>query len=211
MVIGIETLLGNIPDFFVDALKDSLELIPLLFIVFIAVEIFENYFSHKENLFLKYSQKIGPLVGALLAIIPQCGFSVIASTLYIKRLISMGSLIAIYIATSDEAVPILLASPSKIHYLIPLLSTKLVLAIIVGYSVDFIFKQSYKKEEISVSEEDIEHLEVEACCKHSIPEKSKWSILIHPIKHTFNIWCFIFLVCLALNYVFFKFGAQNIA
>lgn|SRR5574344_324632 len=211
--MAIESLLNFLPEFVSDAFSDSLELIPLLFVVFVFVEILENYFSHKESVILKYSKKFGPLLGAMLAIIPQCGFSVIASMLYIKKLISMGSLIAIYIATSDEAIPILIATPSKAHYLIPLLSAKFIIAVIVGYSIDLLFHKSYKSVVDSTPETDfdVDHIDVDACCNHNLSGKSKWSLIIHPIKHTFNIWAFILLVCIALNYVFFKFGAQNIA
>lgn len=193
----ITDLLSGIPEFAADAIKDSINLLPFLFIIFVFIELFEHYFSKKIVAFLRYSKKIGPVIGAIFAIIPQCGFSVVASVLYVKRFISAGTLIAVYIATSDEAIPIIMSEPSQFSEVIKIVGIKLFLAIFAGYLTDFIFKS----ETVSL-EEDITVDSEKGCCNHSISEHKFAEIILHPIKHTFIIFLFILAVCLGLNYMF---------
>lgn len=198
---------GNLPEYLIDALKDSLNLIPFLFVIFLFIEIFEYYFSHKIKDFFKCSKGIGPLVGALAAIIPQCGFSVIISTLYIRKFVSVGTLLAVYIATSDEAIPILMASPNQMHSMLKIILVKCVLAIIVGYLADFIVAKIPHTQDSAIVEEIDDE---KGCCGHDIVEKKMTRFILHPFKHTIHIFVFIFFVCLALNYLFTTFGMQNI-
>ena len=130
----IDKLINNLPiaDFAKDALCDSIHLVPFLFIIFLFIELFETYFSNKVEHISHYSRKFGPLFGAILAGLPQCGFSVIATPLYINRVITKGTLIAIYISTSDEAIPILLSYPSCFKDILPLLGVKILLGITAG-------------------------------------------------------------------------------
>ena len=131
---------GFLPDFLKDALIDSLNLIPFLFLIFLIIEFIERYYAKKRHLFVLWIKKIGPLFGSLFASLPQCGFSVIASTLYIRKFITKGTLIGIYLATSDEAIPILLAEPTKINYVLPIIGVKILICICAGYLIDFILK-----------------------------------------------------------------------
>lgn len=183
------------PDFVKDALIDSINLLPLLFIIFFIIEIFEIYFSKKINLIAEHSRKSGPLIGALTALIPQCGFSIIASTLYIKRLISKGTLLAVYISTSDEAIPVLLAHPNMFGQILPILGTKFILALLTGYAADFIFRTG------ETQHGETADIEETGCCSHEITNNAfkKRNLLIHPLKHTFNIFIFILIVTLILN------------
>ena len=88
--------IGFLPEFAKDALIDSLNLVPFLFLVFVLIEVIEQYFAKKKHLLVFFMKKIGPLFGSLFASIPQCGFSVIASTLYTRRILSRGTLLAVY-------------------------------------------------------------------------------------------------------------------
>lgn len=185
-------------DWAVDAICDSFAVLPFLFVIFLLVEFFEFYFSDKVNKFMKTAKRTGPLIGSTAAIIPQCGFSVIASTLYVRRFITKGTLIAIYLATSDEAIPVLLSNPSAYHYVFPVILTKLLIAIPAGYLVDFIFKQNDLVEEEN-SDEHIEDVET-GCCKHELLTHHRKELLIHPIKHTLHTFVFILLITLVLNY-----------
>ena len=108
-----------------DAFIDSLNLVPFLFVIFVIIEICENHFSHKINDIKKGSKNLGPIVGALFGVFPQCGFSVIAAMLYIKRMITKGTLIAVFISTSDEAIPVLLASPNQFYPMIKIIFIKM--------------------------------------------------------------------------------------
>ncbi len=200
-----EQFIGNIPEFVIDAFKDSAKLLPFLFIIFLFIELFENYFSQKIVSILRFSQKIGPVAGAVFAIVPQCGFSVIASVLYVKNFISTGTLVAVYIATSDEAIPILLSEPSMFLTVCKIIIIKLILAVISGYFIDFFFKTK----QISFSDKMDFNLE-KGCCNHSIYENKIFSVIFHPIKHTLIIFLFIFAVCTGLNYMFDVLSEQKI-
>lgn len=193
----ITSLLSRIPEFAADAIADSVSLLPFLFIIFVFIELFEHYFSKKVVSFLRYSKKIGPVIGAVCAIVPQCGFSVVASVLYVKKFISAGTLIAVYIATSDEAIPIIIAEPSGFVAVIKIVAVKLFLAIFAGYLTDFIIKPKSV-----ISADNIDNINEKGCCNHEISGHKILEILWHPVKHTFIIFLFIFAVCLGLNYMF---------
>ena len=202
------------PEYFMDALidafKDSLALVPFLFVIFIFIEVFEQFFSHKINGFVKCAKNVGPIIGTLAAVVPQCGFSVIASTLYIRKFISVGTLLAVYIATSDEAIPILIASPNQFLPMLKIILIKCVMAVLVGYSIDFIFEKIFKqKQEHPTVDAEIEDDE-KGCCGHAIKERKRIKYLLHPFLHTVRIFLFIFVVCLILNCLFEQFGLENI-
>ena len=206
----LDFIINFLPEFVIDALKDSLSLVPFLFIIFVLIEVFEGYFSHRIKDFVKFSKGIGPLIGTLAAVIPQCGFSVIASTLYIRRFISIGTLLAVYIATSDEAIPVLLAKPQYYKEMVAIVVIKCIMAIIAGYSIDFVYEKIFKKkQELSEEEADISD-DQKGCCGHCIKERKRDRFIFHPLKHTAHIWIFIFAVCLILNWLFEKFGIENI-
>lgn len=188
----------GMPDWLADAIIDSFHILPLLFIVFVIIELIEFFCSEKINSFMKKSEKAAPIIGSLAAILPQCGFSVIASTLYIRRFITKGTLTAIYLATSDEAIPILLAEPSHTHYVLPVIGIKLATGIIAGYLIDFILKD---KKYIPIVEEKDEVPDDEGCCCHSVSNRRKRELIIHPVKHTFNIFVFILLITILLNFL----------
>lgn len=200
----------NVPEFLEEAIAESINLIPFLFIIFVFIEIFENYFSEKiENLSLS-SRLWGPLIGSCLASIPQCGFSIIATILYIKKFISLGTLLAVYIATSDEAIPILLAEPNNISTIIPVICTKIVLGLVVGYLVDFIFKTEIKTTKDEAQEIEEIEMHEEGCCHSEIHSTVK-KLFIHPLKHTFNIFLFILIInCLLSTALTYANGVVNL-
>ncbi len=194
----IDNLIAKLPlaDWVLDGICDSIHLIPFLFIVFLIIEILEFYYADKINQALKKTGKSGVVVGALAAIFPQCGFSVIASSLYVKRIITRGTLIAVYLSTSDETIPILLATPEKAYFIIPIIGLKLFIGILAGYFIDFVIPQK----NITVSGDINEHITEEGCCKHDLEHRNKRELIIHPVLHTINIWGFILIVTLILNY-----------
>ena len=130
-----------------DALIDTLKIFPILLLSYIVIEIVENKLSHKMT--SKITSKFAPVAGAGLGLIPQCGFSVVATDMFSKKKITMGTLIAIFIATSDEAIPLILAQPDKILTLLPLLLIKFIYGIIIGYVLDLIVKLVKKKDNIN--------------------------------------------------------------
>lgn len=200
---GFDSWIENlgIADWLADAIIDSLHILPLLFLVFLVIEIIEYFYAEKINDFMKKSEKSAPPIGSLAAIIPQCGFSVIASTLYIRKFITKGTLIAIYLATSDEAIPILLAEPSQIHYVLPIIGVKIVIAIIAGYLIDFILKDNKYISIQPKHDDNCVHCEEDGCCHHSVSRRRKRDLIYHPLHHTCNIFVFILLITVLLNFL----------
>lgn len=202
--------IGFLPEFFKEALIDSLNLIPFLFLVFLLIEVIEQYFTKKRHLFVFFIKKIGPLFGSLFASIPQCGFSVIASTLYTRRILSRGTLVSVYLATSDEAIPILLTYPSKMYLILPIILVKIIIAVIIGYTVDLLI--SYKAND-PVPEEQPKQADIHnehGCCQHKLVEASKTKdFWLHPLKHTFNIFVFILIVSVILGFIISKVGTEE--
>ncbi len=192
-----------LPEWAADAVVDSIKTIPFLFLVFLFIELFEHFWANKIKSFLKASKNLGPFVGSLAASIPQCGFSIVASTLYTKKFITRGTIIAVYLATSDEAIPVLLMYPEYLKYILPLILIKLVIAIPVGYLVDFLLNSENETENIEEEEN------IEGCCRHEIVAHKKTDFLIHPTKHTINIFLFILVLTLILNYLLNIFNIEK--
>lgn len=213
----IITSMQNIYLSFLDAIKDTASIIPFLLLIFIAIEVIEHFYYDKILSFINYSKKkdaskkdifrkigIGPFLGTILAAIPQCGLSVIASTLYCKHMVSKGTLIAVYLATSDEAIPVLISNPAGYKAVLPLLAVKIITALIAGYLIDFFIpSKKYSKQEN-------EHIHIEkGCHSHNIAASSKKEILkeliFHPLVHTLSVAFFVFLVTFLINLIFSTF------
>ena len=212
MFAGFDGIIENfgMPDWLCDAILDSFHILPLLFIVFFIIELIEFFYSEKINSFMKKSEKSAPLIGSLAAIIPQCGFSVIASTLYIRRFITKGTLIGIYLATSDEAIPILLANPTHTHLVVPVVGLKLFIGIIAGYLIDFILKDKKYIPIVEETDSDDDLHADEGCCHHSVSHRRKRELIYHPLKHTFNIFIFILLITVILNFVLAVYAEHSV-
>ena len=207
--LPVDTLIEKMPlaDWLADALKDSLHLLPFLFFIFVVIEVIEYFYSNKMTKFAKYSGKAGPLAGSLAASFPQCGFSVIASTLYTKKLITKGTLLAVYLSTSDEAIPVILSEPSKLYLVVPLLLTKIIIAIIAGYAIDFIIDKTKNNNSLNDTVEDTE--DEQGCCKHHINKPRKRDLIFHPVEHTFNVFIFILIITIGINYLVFTIGGEE--
>ncbi len=212
MFTGFDGIIENfgMPDWLCDAILDSFHILPLLFIVFFIIELIEFFYSEKINSFMKKSEKSAPLIGSLAAIIPQCGFSVIASTLYIRRFITKGTLIGIYLATSDEAIPILLANPTHTHLVVPVVGLKLFIGILAGYLIDFILKDKKYIPIVEEADSDDDLHADEGCCHHSVSHRRKRELIYHPLKHTFNIFIFILLITVILNFVLAVYAEHSV-
>ena len=165
---------------------DTLKIIPFIFLMYLIIE----YFEHKNNTFLSHflmkAKKAGPIFGSLFGSVPQCGFSVIASDLYAKGAITLGTLIAIFISTSDEAVPILLSHPKKAHLVVNLILIKLIFGIVFGFLVDFIYKKKIKPSCDKHEHEQHHHF-------HGNCESCGEGLIKPALIHTVKIFVFIFI------------------
>jgi hypothetical protein len=204
---------------FIDTLIDTLKAVPILFIIYFVIELLEYRYGKRVWEKIQKAGSAGPAIGSVAGSIPQCGFSVISSALYSQKLITIGTLLAVYLATSDEAIPIILSQPSKIKIIIPLILTKVVIAIVGGYFIDFIFRKSNKKilKHISAyaSGKDKGHhheIDEKACCSHTISKKPQIKELItHPLIHTLKIGAFIFIISFLINLAFDKIGTDGLS
>lgn len=191
-----------------DSFLDSLKVFVIVFILYVLFSFIEGkiitYFEKKK----KYS----PLIGASIGLIPQCGFSIVSVDLYKKKYITIGTLMAVFIACSDEAVPIILSYPNKAYLVIYLLITKFIIALIFGYLIDFIaYKQEIKKHD----EEHEKLLIHSGCCHHEIEEnitkenKVKRHLL-HPLIHSLKLFGYVLVINLIFGLIIYFIGENSI-
>lgn len=172
-------------DIFIDTVVDSLKLLPFLFLSFFLIEFIEHKCLDKSKKIIENSGKFGPLFGGLLGAIPQCGFSVLATNLYITRILSLGSLIAIYLSTSDEMLPIFITNKVPFNQIFLIVLIKVVVGILFGFIIDFIFRKKKKFDNNICDDCDCEE-----------------SLLKSSLIHTFKTVSFIFIITLILNILF---------
>ncbi|MFZ4632314.1 MAG: putative manganese transporter [Patescibacteria group bacterium] len=211
-------------EIFIDALIDSLKMVPLLFVVYVLIELFEYKLGNKIRKNIQKAKMSGPAIGTLVGSLPQCGFSVISTALYTQRLLTIGSLMAVYLATSDEAIPVILSQPDKAMLILPIVLTKIFIAVIAGYSLDLIYRKRNKitldhAQAYSQGNDVAEHhhevvIEEQACCGHCLSSSAKKfnpkELIIHPLIHTLKIFSFIFVISFLINLVIWKIGEGNL-
>lgn len=170
----------------IDTLIDGLKLLPFLLLTFLLIEYIEHKVNNKK--IISTSGKYGPVIGSLLGVFPQCGFSVSATNLYATRIITMGTLIAVYLSTSDEMLPILISERVAIITIIEIVFLKFMIGLLCGFIIDFFLKK----------ERQSNNLEIDHLCNHEHCHCEK-GILKSSIIHTINILIFILLTSFLLN------------
>ena len=185
-----------------DTLIDSIKLLPFLFITYLIMEYIEHKTKDKTKEAIKKSGKFGPLIGGVLGIVPQCGFSVSATNLYAARVITLGTLIAVYLSTSDEMLPIFISEAVPVTTILKILGVKLLIGVVAGFIIDFVIRlvNKGKQEE----EKIIDLCEKEHChCENGIVKSA--------LKHTINIFIFIVIITFIINLVIHFIGEDTIA
>jgi len=206
-----------------EAFIDCLKIFPILFLVYLLVE----YLTHKRqekfiNLFKKQN-KFGPLLGSLLGCVPQCGFSLVLADMFNHKLIGIGTLIAVFVATSDEAIPILLSYPDKILTILMLILVKFVFALFFGYLFHFIFsllsKMNHEKQNLAnggaiiTSQEYLHNHDCQIDENHMHHHKHDKeitspcdccsdNIFLESLKHCLKILLYVFVANLIINLIF---------
>lgn len=165
------------------------------------MEYLEHKTSKKSKEIVKKSGKVGPLVGGALGAFPQCGFSVMASNLYAARIITVGTLVAIMLSTSDEMLPLLLSEGTDIGIVMKMLAIKVIIGIIAGFTIDYILRNRTVKKEQEIMHEMCEH-------DHCNCEEG---IFLSSIKHTLSIFLFILLFTFVLNTIIYYIGEDTLA
>ncbi len=189
-----------------ETLIDGVKLLPFLFIAYLIMEYIEHKTSEKTKKLIKKSGKYGPLLGGILGIFPQCGFSAVAANLYAGRIISMGTLIAIFLSTSDEMLPVLISERAPWQTILLTLSIKLIVGIIAGFAIDLIINIYRKSKKIKSEEENIAEI-----CEHDHCNCEKGGVVKSAIKHTISIFIFIIIITFLLNTAIHYIGEENIS
>ena len=188
-------------EYIIDGILDTLKLLPYLFITFLALEYIEHKLSKKHQKLLVKNEKYGPILGGILGAIPQCGFSSMAANLFSSRVITMGTVIAVFLSTSDEMLPIMISEHTNIFLLFKIIIFKVIVGITIGFIIDIFYRKKHSNDSL-----EIDHIcDKDHCdCKHK-------GIIRSSIKHTIKIGLFILIVNLLINIIIFNYGEDNLS
>lgn len=199
-----------------DTLIDAIKLLPFLFITYLIMEYIEHKMGHKTKKAIKKSGKWGPIIGSILGVFPQCGFSVSATNLYAGRVITLGTLIAVYLSTSDEMLPIFISEAVSPIIILKILGIKLIIGMIAGTIIDLLIhiiyknKNTIKKDNKNIIEESEEN-EIGHMCEEDHCHCNESGILKSAIHHTLSILLFIIIITFIINTVVHFVGEETIA
>ncbi len=210
------------------ATKDTLPLLPWILGLYILIELLENRADFSKV--HKFGGKLGPLVGSATGLIPQCGFSVMAAKFFERKYITVGTLLAIFMATSDEAFILLISSGEGAAWVLPLLAVKVCIGIVVGYGIDFLLRCFGHRQVCfemptaagetprSVHEYFIDsylqekEVDVNCSCGRTHENENGWkNYLFYPLLHTLKVAVFIFLVNFVLTWIIHSAGEDKFA
>lgn len=191
-------------DVILDTLVDGVKLIPFLFLTYLAMEYIEHKTTAKTKNTIKKSGKLGPLVGGILGAFPQCGFSTAGSNLYAGRVITLGTLISIYLSTSDEMLPVFLSEKVPMTTILSMIAVKAVIGMVAGFIIDFVIRIRKSSQEQDFTSK-IGHM-----CDHDHCHCDK-SIVRSALNHTLTIFAFILIISFLLNTAVFFVGEDAIA
>lgn len=199
-------------DIIKDTILDSIKLLPFLFITYLLMEYIEHKMGNKSKEIMKKADKFGPLFGSILGVFPQCGFSVSATNLYAARVITLGTLISVYLSTSDEMLPIFISESVPIIVILKILGVKLLIGILAGFLIDLFIRLVKDKKNIKNSEKEIyEKDEIKDLCEEEHCHCDEDGIFKSALKHTINIFLFILLITFVINMAVYFVGEDNIS
>ena len=183
-------------------IKDSVKLLPFLFFTYLLMELLEHTTGGKVQNKIKDAGKVGPLWGGLLGIMPQCGFSAAAASLYAGRVITVGTLLAVFLSTSDEMLPIFISESVALATIIKILAAKVCIAIISGFLAELVYVNVFKKKE--------KDMDIHVVCEeeHCSCEDG---VLKSALKHTLKIFVYILLITFILTLVIEMIGEDHLA
>lgn len=188
-----------------ETLVDAVKLLPFLFITYLIMEYIEHKMGEKSKNIIKKSGKLGPFLGSILGAFPQCGFSVSATNLYAGRVITLGTLIAVYLSTSDEMLPILISEAVSPIVILKIIAIKVLIGIIAGIMIDLIINL-YKKNKSVEEHDEIGHI-----CEEDHCHCDEKGIIKSAIHHTLNIFIFILIITFLINITVHFVGKETIA
>jgi len=194
-------------DVTVDTLVDTVKILPILFIAYLLMEFIEQRTGDRAKEIIRKSGRFGPVYGSVLGMLPQCGFSAAASSLYAGRVITVGTLIAVYLSTSDEMLPIFLSEHVPAGTILKVLGLKVLIGMIAGFGLDaavrlFRGRHGQPKDQAV----NIEHL-----CEHDHAHDEEDGVLVSALKHTLKIIVFLLIVSFVLNAVIAFLGEERLS
>jgi len=196
-------LMEHMPEILSHTLLDTLKLIPFLFLAYLLMEFLEHKSGSAAEAQLKRSGKIGPLLGSALGIFPQCGFSVAAAGLYTGRVITTGTLVAVFLATSDEMLPILVSEGAPLPLIFKILGIKLLVGIAAGFLIDLVERVIHRKRSIVTEPRIEEFCEREHC-------RCGEHFALSAVRHTLHVTLFVLLFTFLLNLLLHGIGEEKL-
>lgn len=194
-----------IADVLMDTVLDSVKMLPFLLAAFLLMEWLEKYSGEYMNRLLAKVGHAGPLAGALLGCVPQCGFSVAAANLYAGGIITPGTILAVFLATSDEAVLILMGNPGRGKEILWLLVAKVVIGTAAGYLIDVWIPERHSYEE------DMERICADCGCHGHTHEHGKGHVFQAALYHTVSVFAYIFVFTGILNLAIELVGIEKLS
>lgn len=188
-------------DILLDTVLDSIKILPFLFFTYLLMEFLEHNTGNKARERIRHAGQFGPLWGGLLGIVPQCGFSTAAASLYAGRVITVGTLLAVFLSTSDEMLPIMISEAVPMPVMAKILAAKAVIAIISGMAVEFFYVKLLKRQE--------EEMDIHVVCEEEHC-RCEDGILKSAVKHTVKILFYILLISLVLNLMIGIIGSDTL-
>lgn len=186
-------------DIILDTLIDGAKLLPFLFLTYLAMEYLEHHTGEKTRNMVQKAGRLGPLIGGVLGAVPQCGFSAAASNLYAGRVITLGTLISIYLSTSDEMLPILIAEKADMSLIGRILLAKVLVGATAGFLIDLFYHDAHTEQE-----------HIHEMCEHEHCHCEK-GIFRSALNHTLQIIFFILVISFGLNLVLHFMGEDVLA
>lgn len=199
----MEHLLEHLPEILWHTVTDTAKLIPFLFLTYLFMEYLEHKSGDAAANWLKRSGKVGPLIGGAFGVVPQCGFSAAASGLYAGRIITAGTLIAVYLSTSDEMLPILISNGAPLTFVLKILGTKLLVGVAAGFLVDGVTRLCRRKAQVAQEPQIEEFCEREHC-------KCNDHFALSALKHTLWTTLFVLAFTFVLNLVIHGVGEDKL-
>ncbi|MDO5408826.1 MAG: putative manganese transporter [Lachnospiraceae bacterium] len=190
-------------DILLDSVLDCARLVPFLFVTYLVMEYLEHKTGEHTTKLIRKAGKLGPVWGGILGVVPQCGFSAAASSLYAGRLITVGTLLAIYLSTSDEMLPILLSEQVDPQLILKILGIKVALAVVTGLCIDQVLLRIFRR--------PAEEIDIHSICEHEHCRCGEKSILRSALNHTVHIVLYIFLISIVLNLAIEAIGRENLS
>ncbi|MBQ2287810.1 MAG: arsenic efflux protein [Lachnospiraceae bacterium] len=183
--------------------EESLKLLPFLLITYIIMEAIEDKIGEHAQGFVQTSGKFGPIIGGILGAFPQCGFSAAAASLYAGHVITRGTLIAIFLSTSDEMLPIMISQKVPMQMIFSVLGMKVVIGILGGFLVDILLH--------IVRKQPRHHVDIHHMCDHDHCHCEEGSVIKSAIRHTIHIFLFILVITFAFNFVVEIVGKESLS